>query len=484
MQIRTGTAFLCALAACAVFVVQGYVFIRQVGPHEREVEFAASFLEPKTAPLAPKALLYRSIFRDWPPDVRSLRIPALALGAGSLLLCFAFLTLTVGPAAASLATLLLAADSVWVVSSVVDFQASVVPRFLWSATLAAAVGFRRTQWRWLLGTAGFAAGLAIWDRPAYVWVVLAWLLGGVVFFRSAFRERLTRVNAAVGLFWLAVGMAPLLRPSHFSEWARIWEVRLPFPWWKALDGSGLFGFLAGIPVGPPAYGDTAWERTAIFLSGLAGHPEHHLLLVLMVASLASLAVPRGRAGFRVIGFCAATAVLCVEPWPLPQMMVATTLAALPRPRWAMAAGLAAVAAGMLVTLECYSRIVRFGPAVAFTDAAFPLREALAHARTPGIFTVDPGIVGPMRFLGRGALPLRIVDSFWEERDPDLARKRIDTLFHPPHLAVLYADRRNGDSRLFERLMTEVRVRHLREDLVEEIRDSHGRRVYRLVRYVE
>lgn len=484
MRIRTAAAPLCALAACLILIVQGYVFIRQLGPNEREVEFARSLLEPKTAPLTPKALLYRSIFRDWPPDVRSLRIPALALGAGSLLLNFVFLGLTFGPTVASLATLLLAADSVWVISSVVDFQASVVPRFLWSVALAAAAGFGRTQWRWLLGTAGFAAGLAIWDRPAYVWVLLAWLLGGAVFFRSEFRERLSRANAAVGLFWLAAGAAPLFCPSHLSEWSRIWEARFPFPWWKALDGSGLFGFVTGNPLGLPAPGDTAVERAAVFLSGLAGHPEHHLLLVLMAASLASLLLLRGKTGFRVILFCAVTAVISAEPWPLPEIMVATALAALLRPRWAFATGLVAVAAGMLVTLECYSRIVRFGPAVAFTDAAFPLREALALARTPGIFTVDPGIIGPMRFLGRGALPLRIVDSLWQERDPDLSRKQIDTLFHPPHLAVLYADRKDGDNRLFERLKSEVRTRHLREDLVQEIRDSHGRPIYRLVRYVE
>ena len=100
-------------------------------------------------------------------------------------------------------------------------------------------------------------------------------------------------------------------------------------------------------------------------------------------------------------------------WPLPQIIIAISLAAASRRlgragMTAIAAVVAVVmASGLLVTNEYHFLMMRNGGSQNWTDAIFGLADYMKGISPSNVFCVDWGIMDSMRLLSRGKLPLRV-----------------------------------------------------------------------------
>ncbi len=500
---RTLFVYCAAILLCVLFFAQGYLFIRQTGLEEDEVLSLASILKPVEAtgwfgklPImietyagTVEALVYREIFRAVPPGPYSVRLPVLLLGTLTLFLFFLFFRMTLGDAAALIATALLAADPMYVITTVLNFGMNAVQHFLAAIVLPLFVLYHRRGDERLLKAAFFVCGLALWDKFTFVWLMAGLAVGVAAVFWTELRTHLTWRNLKTAIAWGALGAAPLVYFNIIAPGATLRAgtrvqaaaVERAAVMQHSLDGSALFGWLtrqdAGTPLREPS---TALEQAGVALSRATGQMEHHGLLI---ACIASLLMWRNKAvRFCPIAFFAGWLAMLPFPmgaggshhvlqlWPLPQMMVAAAVVSIPRVTGAMAMALSAplVIWCGLVTNEYYAQIVTRGNLPNWSDAIEPLRQKLAETPAAGILSVDWGIMGPLRVLGRGDLPLR----FWSA---DQARTLAE---NPNFLFVRYVDRAGCKDEKFAAL----RGTGFKEEVVADIADRNGRPVYRVTRY--
>jgi hypothetical protein len=277
---------------------------------------------------------------------------------------------------------------------------------------------------------------------------------------------------------------------------------------KTLDGSSPFGFLTRDPsftnMRQP---HTKVERASAWLARTAGHPWHHWLFWASIVS--ALLIPFLKPGperrimlFSVIAFL--TGWLIMVPfemggggshhvillWPLPQMLVASAACALGalagRWRTAVALGLAApiVLSCALVTNECYTHLVYFGPTDHWTDAIHPLLGWLRNSRPSNVYSLDWGIEGPLRCLGQGKLPLRNVSTVVSGSLPENPELIRSVLQGPGRLFIYYVDRSRHANQNLERLRALASSARLLEEPLASVADRNNRPIYRVVRFVE
>jgi hypothetical protein len=501
--MKSPLVFGTAILLCALFFAQGYLFVRQVGVQEDEVLFASAVVPPTEAvgtfgvlPImilnyagSMKALIYSELFRAFPADARSIRMPMLVLGTITVFLFFLFFRMTMGDMVALIATALLAVDPIFVITTVLDWGIDVIQHLLAAAALPLFVLYHRRRDPRHLQVACFLCGLGLWDKVTFVWLMTGVAVATVLVFREELKPHWTRATLQTALIWMCLGAAPLIYFNVFSGGATIREnggIRPPGAeraaiLAKSLNGSVLFGWITRqVDTKTDRAPQTSVERALVALSNATGHQEQHGLLF---ASLAALVFWRQKA----VRFCAIAFVVgwvsmlpfamgaagahhLVLLWPLPHLMVAAAICSIPRlqPWQCAAAALPLVLWSALVTNEHYSQIVTRGNVRYWSDAMEPLRKSLAETETSGIVAIDWGIMGPLRTLGRGTLPLK----FWDAPKAALFVKQ------PGYLFVRYADREGLPDEGFAAL----RNAGATEEVVAEIADRHGRPVYVVTRY--
>lgn len=520
-----------ALLLALLFVAIGFVFIRQVGVQQDEVLFTTAVVppfeyhyaielrgRPFTAMIMPylgtfKAHLYAKIFALWPADVFAIRLPMLALSALTLLLYWAIFRLTLGHLVAAILVALLAFDPLYVLTSTLDWGPVVLQRFLLAAGLLALVFYHRKANPWLLALAGFVFGLGVWDKATFFWMLGAYSLAGYLIYPAAIVAPFTFRRLGLLLLAGALGAAPFVyynlhRPAETLAWTPPAET-LPYShraviMKRTLDGSALFDYITrqDAPPAPPA--PTRVESTGLSLSSLTGHFHHHLLFPALFAALA-VALYFRRTLYAQATFFAAIALLSgwlvmfafamgaqgshhiVLLWPLPHLMVACAIAELARRRLVIALGLTSVIAGSeaLVTNEYYAQVVRHGPADYWTSAAEPLRAYLSEAAPNAIYPLEWGIIGPLRALGRGQLPLGFtpewLDAGSEFRPQDQAAlNHLLTVVNP--YFVRYVDRTGRSNAPVERLIARSAELGYQEQQLATITDRHGRAMFLVTQF--
>jgi hypothetical protein len=518
-----------------IFLCTGYVFVRQAGVQEDEALFASPIFAPKEAEysihigdkqapvmLTPyigalKTWLYKAVFRVRPADVRSLRVPALLAGALAIALFFVALWTTIGAGRALMAALLLSADPVFVLTTVYDWGPVVIQHLITASALLLFVLFHRFEWYRCLALASFLCGLAVWDKLTFLWVLIALAAGAAAALRSALRKHADVRLAAFVLVWFLLGAAPSLYyniKTSGGGWKGAGGVGAAAPGrlgilHTTLNGSALFDWLVSAPVaGTAREPETGVERLGAAISEAAGGPESHALLAVCLAGVPLLPFVWRSSGKPIIVFCLAgmlagwAAMLpfslggggahhLVLLWPLPQVLAAAALweAAhmLPRYRRLAATALAGVLAlnVALVTNEYYARIVRWGAADNWSDAVHPMRALLSETPSNGILPLDWGILGPLRLLGRGQLPLRFPGDWFDSAQPTgRQRAEIGAVLEAGHfLFVHYADRTGRNGAAIERLRLIAGGAGYREQTVAEVSNRNGRKVYRIFRFV-
>jgi hypothetical protein len=201
-----------------------------------------------------------------------------------------------------------------------------------------------------------------------------------------------------------------------------------------LQGAYLFGYMVreDDPAEPPTPPRDWSGRAAERLSGWFGHPRANLILAALAGSLLLLPLlwrARTRAPrtilFAAVFLTAGWLAMALNPntggsvhhvvllWPFPHMIVAVAFGEAAqkfgRPgKAALATMLAVVAASNLLVLNEYYRMLRRdGASLVWSDAVYPLADALRTLPATQIMPIDWGVFDSLRLLGAGRLPLRV-----------------------------------------------------------------------------
>ncbi len=521
-----------ALALVALFLAQGVAFLDLVGVQHDEALFAGAILRPReftasfqagalTVPLmlasylgCLKAWLYGPVFALWRPDIYSLRIPALLAAAFTLWLWFRLMKRTCGAWAALAACALLAADTMYVITSVLDWGPVVLQHLLAVLVLWLLVRFHETGQRGRLALAAFLCGLALWDKAAFAWTLAGFVAGGAVAFRHEVARALTWRNVLTAGACLFVGASPLVYASLTSAPNLIGDaggfspthLRVKLEMARdTLDGSALFGYLTREDAPEkPAPPQTAVDRAAGTLARALGNlwrswlpwaaaaavlllpflwrtPARRPMLFSLVAAVTGwliiASLGRGGASHHVVLL-----------WPLPQMLVGTAAGQVAR--WRRHAGIvvAALVAGvclscLAVTNQYVFKLVNLGAGVPWSDASHPLARYLMRVRPSDIYVLDWGIIGPLRIEGGKRLPVRgwlSLDPGWEERQTAGLRGLISSpkvwfVAHVP--GTEHFPGRRG-------MLTAFAARQgYREEISRVVSDRHGRQVFEVYHFV-
>jgi 4-amino-4-deoxy-L-arabinose transferase-like glycosyltransferase len=461
-----------------------------------------------------KAWLYWPIFAVWRPGVYSLRIPVLLAAGFTLWLWYRLLRRTVGTGAALAVCALLATDTMFVLTSVLDWGPVVLQHLLAALALWLALRFHEAGQRWRLALAAFCCGLALWDKAAFAWTLAGFVVGAAVAFPREIRRTLGWRNSLIAVVCLSAGALPLIYANWGGGPALIRDAGGFSPTYlgvkaamalDTLDGSALFGYLTredAPPKTPPPV--IALDRASVALSEALGNPFESWLPWALVAAVLLLpflwrtparrpllfSLLAGVTGWLIIASMGrgGSSHHVVLLWPLPHMLVG--IAAAQVARWRRHAGklvavlVAAVCLSSLaVTNQYLADLVRRGCGLPWTDASAPLAHYLRRAAPVEVWALDWGIVGPLRIEGGRRLPVRgwlSMDPGWEARERAGHRNLISS---PERLFVVHAP----GSEIFpgrrEALAAFARKEGYREEVRRVIHDRQGRAVFEVLRFV-
>jgi 4-amino-4-deoxy-L-arabinose transferase-like glycosyltransferase len=408
------------------------LFLPLLGPQEDEVLFATTMLAPpEPNPSIPwfsppfplmldfylgalKGWLYAPLLRWLPPGEWTLRLPVVALGALTLWLFFRWLARATSFPAALAASLLLAVDPVFLLTTTFDWGPCALQRFFLVALCALLTAYARQPSPRLAILAGLCLGFACWDKLTFLWLASGCGAATLLLYPRPLARHLRSPHLPAAFVAALAGAAPLI----YANWGAFSEARaryssLPdstlfikaFRLWTTLNGESLFPFLTLSPNSAAHLG--AWLLVAsILFVPLARRPLLWTLLALAFSTAAMFLTTGGAAGAHHLALL----------WPLPHMAIGLAIGSLlasSQPlfrRLAPAVLLIATAAALRVDFHYYRAITTSGAAVAWTTASPALAAALAQHRPNRIWVSDWGILGPLRYLSGGALPLHYIDT--------------------------------------------------------------------------
>jgi hypothetical protein len=526
-----------ALAACTFFVCAGAAFIPRLGIQNDEALFAQDNYPPHgnlyTIMLGHthfrpmlmsylgtlKSWLYRPILSQFGTGVWAVRLPMLLAAAASIWLFYCLLLRIAGVRAAWIGCGLLAADSLFLLTSCFDWGPVALQHLLLTGGLLLAVRFHQTRHLWPLGLAFFLFGLALWDKALAIW-----MLSGV-----AVAALVTIPRQILGAFtWKRVGIA--LAGSLLGAWPLIvYNVNNGYETFGSnlsydlhdipgkfhlltltANGHGLFSWLNDENWQTPAPHAPrgAVEAVSAKISAIARHPRESLFVYAFLLALVLAPLARGPALRAILFALIAMAVSWIQMaitrnaggtvhhsillWPMPAMAIAVSWAAASRRLGragipAVAAALAVtIVSGILVTNEYFAVTVRNGGGPNWTDAVFRLSDYMRQARPANVYCMDWGILDSLRLLNAGTLPLNVgMENIGKAEMNQEDREAVARMIAWPG-AVFLAHTK--DAAFFpevnEKLLRFAGECGYREERLAMIADSYGRETYEVYRLVK
>ncbi|MGC4048413.1 MAG: hypothetical protein QM757_01690 [Paludibaculum sp.] len=382
-----------------------------------------------------KTWLYAPLLAFWTPSVYSLRLPAVLLAALTVYLLHILLTRLHSRAAASIAALLLATDSIYILSSTFDWGPVVVQHLLLVSFLLCIERCVTCRRQVFLFLACVLVGLAFWDKAVVVWMAAGLGAATLAVYAGALRSYLTMRNAALAAAAFCLGALPLLAFNASRSFATLtsnsnWEPRGPLEKYPALlqslNGTAFFGSLVN-----PEWQARATEPASAIESVVEGidhagiRSSYSALPLVIVLALLCLAHPGGKpvrrlAHFLTIAFAVAwwfmtsirtaggSAHHIVLLWPLPHMLAGIALAqAASSGGWLRRVVLALVPLAIAVNAansnHYAAELMRHGAAWQWTDATSRLPDVVRAAHAVRIGVDDWGIAGPLDVVTSGQL---------------------------------------------------------------------------------
>jgi hypothetical protein len=529
-KARLWGGIVCAL----IFLLLGCIFVDYAGVQTDEALFAGSLFRSWrffSVPLghydlplmnmpyngALKLWLYAPVFRLWQPAAGSIRVPAILLGAATIVIFWGLLIRVHSRAAAWAGCILLATDTSFLLMTTYDWGPVALQHLLLVAAMFFAVRWFQTVSDSSLVAAALCCGLALWDKAVFIWVFTAILFGSLVF-GAGIRRRLTWRRAAIGTTALCVGALPLIvynlaaeqkfatvrtvdLSSQSSEVPqRLQELR------ATGNGSVLFGYLVyEDDVAQPKSPRSRLERASFTLRGLAGeHRRNHMLFAICAALLLLPLLWRTRARkvmlFSLIAVVVAWIYMvrtgggggphhAVLLWPLPHLFLAAAFAEtslhLRFGKWALAAVVGFLALdNTLVTNQYLYQFIRNGAPGAWTDAVFPLADDLKRSHASQIILPDWGLVDSLCVLNRDSpLTHPVDDPFLAPgHSPDQKQDDLKVLSDAKAIWVVHTPGNESSPGVNDRVLGAARRAGFRPVMLKTYSDSHGRPMFQTLQF--
>ncbi len=324
-------------AAAALFVLLGTLLIPYAGLDADEAlftnplyrsmgsDFELGVLHHKIPVMviayvgALKTALCWPMLHFFAPSMYAVRLPMVVVGAATIVLFFFLANQLAGPIAALAATLLLATDPIFLLSDTFDWGPVALEHLLLVAACLAMVRRHRVL-------ASLLLGLALWNKATFIWALSGLIAAaGVAYWPESKRFlRDRRLLLRCGAAFLAGALPLLLFNLHRKAAtlnasqgvslqdfpAKAHQLR------AALDGSGLFGFIA-------VEDDSAGVRSSLFL---------YAVVLAILSAPWWWRSPARRAGLFAIVFCAVT-FLCMAFTRGAGTGIHHTVLLWPMPRW-------------------------------------------------------------------------------------------------------------------------------------------------------
>ena len=532
-MLRRTLPYAAGLVICVLFALLGLAVVTYPGAQYDEVLFASAIYDAAhieyTAQLGSrqipvmlvsytgtlKAALYMPLVHWFGGTTATLRLPVLALGMVSIWLFYLTIRRLTGTKVALLASLLLATDVMYLLTCVFDWGPVALQHALCAGLLYGSVRYtqdRRARW---LFVAAICAGLALWDKALFVWL----MAGFGVAFLAVFPKEIWQLvrsprRLSVLVSGFALGAAPFIfyntvRPLNTfranvqvdGQSAASKLIMLD----RTLDASGLMGYIVREEPEGPVQNLKVWEKIPLFLNDKLGNPRNslqHLLLVaaLLLAPIVCWFGPHRRlAIFFLLGGVLSYAMMLLTRsaggsahhtillWPIPQILLALLLAQAtalwPRRGWRIATILVLVCSvSNLTVFNTYlAHFIACGPMVIWSDAIRPLVYELG--RKPGrlIFAVDWGITQQIEWYGNGRIGFhRGSDGLVIGLPEPLSVPPLEkALADPATLFVTHSEGREAFVGVRQKIINFAAERGYRDEIVQTIPDRHGVTVFEL-----
>jgi hypothetical protein len=468
-----------------------------------------------------KAWLYRPVLKNLRPSLWTLRMPVLLAGALTVWLFFLLLRRTAGVAAAVFASLLLATDPLFLLTTVLDWGPVALQHLLLVSGVAFLLRFSFTgSWKPLAG--GFLVfGLALWDKALFSWSLTGLALATLIVFPRELWRLLTPLRMIIALVAFALGALPLIlynvnydfNTFRANTFLTTTELRGKADLLRlSLQGASLFGWISpeNHEVPQPRKPQTLPERASVWLDRVAGAPRHTLLFAGTVGTLALFPLliwVKARNEIRIVLFgvifftvawllmaltngAGASVHHVILLWPGPQVVVGVTLGTLTA-RWrrGLGVGLAVVLAivcgsNLLVLNHYFEQTVRNGTALNWTDAIQPLAECMKRTPARQVFVMDWGIFDSLRLLNRGRLALRVgSDPFAKQELSEEDRQEILTwISDPENVFIAHTPGNEFYPGLTPKLEDFSRQAGFQKEILHRVSDTRQRTMFEVFRF--
>ena len=244
-----------------------------------------------------KNWLCAPIFQLAAPTSWTVRLPALLLGTLTILLFVRLLETVHSRRAAWIGGVLLATDTMFLLTTCFDWGPVAFQHFLLVAGALLLVKFAAEQARPTLFWGFFCFGLGLWDKALFSWILIGLTFASVLIFPRELWKNLTARNAKLAAAGFCLGALPLIVYNSvsglatfrsnssfvFDQFSRKADVLR-----HTLDGSALLGYIASYPDQQtrPRPARTYVERAAYALhAGFGEHVENLLIPALLAALL-------------------------------------------------------------------------------------------------------------------------------------------------------------------------------------------------------
>lgn len=522
-----------AAALIALFTGLGLLFLPYPGAQYDEVLFSAAIYAPETIEYAIKtrsgaipvmlltyvgtlkAALYMPLLKWFEAGHLTLRLPMLLAAALSVGLFFLAARRLAGTRAALLAGLLLATDAVYLLTAVFDWGPVAIQHLLFAAALYAGVRFREApRAAWLFAMA-LCAGLALWDKAIIIWLLAGFTISALaVLRREVWMVARSRRLALAAVLGFLIGAAPLLYYNKLhplrtftssAEVDRQPAIQKVLALDRTLDGSGLFGYLVREdPEGFPQ-GLKTWEKAPLWLNGKLRGPRQSIQQLVLMGAFAGV-VLLWFSAWRRAGLFLGIAVLVgwlmmlatrnadgslhhtILLWPIPQLLLALTLAEVLR-RWPGRAGRLAMAAVLVAVLNnglqlnhYLAHFIACGPTWIWSDAIRPLAVSVGGMQGRQVFAADWGISQQLAYYSKGRIPInRVGDGVVLnlETEPSSAWHLERALEDESTIFITHTEGREVFPDVRARLLGFASGRGYAHTLLETVHDRHGAPIFEI-----
>jgi 4-amino-4-deoxy-L-arabinose transferase-like glycosyltransferase len=467
-----------------------------------------------------KTWLYWALFQVVEPNEWSVRVPVLLMGMATIWLSWLWVRRLAGPRAAAIAAVLLATDTMFLMTDTFDWGPVALQHILLMGGLVAFDRWlRNASTRWL-ALAFFLWGLGLWDKALLAWPLGGLALASICIYPRETLRRLRPVPLAIALVAFLIGAAPLVdfnvamhgqtatQNAHFTVDdlpGKVTALR------HTVDGTTLFGYMV-VPKDTEhqVVPRNAVGRAAAWIAGIAGDHKSNLMLPAYLAALigfvllAALGAPERRfLAFLLVTMLVAWAqmaftkgtggavhhVILLWPFPLVFLAIGFELLARRAGRAGLPVLIAAVAIlaaeNLLNTNEYLADLARYGAIGGWTDAIYRLAGAVGKPNQANWYAlVDWGYLNGLRLFFEGDLPMfeaRVPAVGATPSEEDLAeiRREID---NTDRLFIRHTEDKQMFPGVNDRFRAVTGQLGYTEKVERVIHDRNGRPVFELFRF--